>query len=360
MALRLDPGDDFVLNTHLQPSGKPETIEPSLGLYFTDEPATKFPMLLELQNDLALDIPPGAAHFVVNDEFAITADVDLLAIYPHAHYLGKELRASAALPDGSSQTLIFIPRWDLNWQAVFYYADPVFLPKGTVVSMQYVYDNSEANPANPFHPPQRVEGGNRTTDEMAHLWLQVLPRGTPAQQEEARRSLQESLARHDILGNPADFAAQYNLAAMLQARGEVQEALLHYQAAVRLRPRDAIANNSFGGALLAAGHPNEALQPLESAAQSQPNYAPAHYNLGNAFASLGRFPEAIREFGIVARLEPSDSMAEANWGAALAETGQLSAAREHLKRAVELDPKNALALENLQEVERHLSSTEKQ
>jgi len=360
MALRLDPGDDLVLNTHLQPSGKPETIEPSLGLYFTDEPATKFPMLLELQNDLALDIPPGATHFVVNDEFAITADVDLLAIYPHAHYLGKELRASAALPGGTSLTLILIPRWDLNWQAVFYYTDPVFLPKGTVVSMQYVYDNSEANPANPFHPPQRVEGGNRTTDEMAHLWLQVLPRGTPAQQEEARRSLQESLARHDILGNPADFAAQYNLAAMLQARGEVQEALLHYQAAVRLRPRDAIANNAFGGALLAAGHPNEALQPLESAAQSQPDYAPAHYNLGNTFASLGRFPAAIREFGIAARLDPSDSMAEANWGAALAETGQLSAAREHLKRAVELDPKNALALENLQEVERRLSSTEKQ
>jgi tetratricopeptide (TPR) repeat protein len=348
-----------VLNTHLQPSGKPETVEPSLGLYFTDDPATKFPMLLELQNDLALDIPPGAGHFVVNDEFRIAADVDLLAIYPHAHYLGKELRASAALPDGTSQTLIFIPRWDLNWQAVFYYADPVFLPKGTVVSMQYLYDNSEANPANPFHPPQRVEGGNRTTDEMAHLWLQVLPRGTPEQQGEARRSLQESLARHDIVRNPADFAAQYNLAAMLQARGEASEALPHYRAAVQLRPYDAIANNALGGVLLAMGNPAEALQALRSAAEAQPNYFPAHYNLGNAFASLGRLPEAIQEFGIAARLDPSDSMAQANWGAALAETGELSSAREHLKKAVELDPQNALALQNLREVEHRLSTTEK-
>ena len=317
-------------------------------------------MLLELENDLALDIPPGTAHFAVSDEFAITADVDLLAIYPHAHYLGKELRAAAALPDGTSKTLIFIPRWDLNWQAVFYYIEPVFLPKGTVVSMQYVYDNSEANPANPFHPPQRIKAGNRTTDEMAHLWLQVLPRGTPQQQEEARRMLQESLSRHDIARNPADFAAQYNLAAMLQARGEVSEALLHYRAAVRLQPGDAIANNALGGALLSTGHPGEALQPLQSAAQSQPDYFPAHYNLGNAFASLGRFPEAIREFGTAAHLAPSDSMAEANWGAALAETEDLSAAREHLKKALELDPKNALALENLQEVERRLSSAEKQ
>jgi len=359
MALRLDSGDDLVLNTHLQPSGKPETIEPSLGLYFTDEPATKFPMLLELQNDMALDIPPGTAQFAVHDEFTISADVDLLAIYPHAHYLGKELRASAALPDGSLQTLIFIPRWDLNWQAVFYYAEPVFLPKGTVVSMLYVYDNSEANPANPFHPPQRVQGGNRSTDEMAHLWLQVLPRGSPPQQEEARRSLQESLARHDVARNPADFAAQYNLAAMLQARAEVSEALPHYRAAVQLRPQDAVANNALGGVLLAMGNPAEALQPLQSAAQSQPNYFPAHYNLGNAFASLGRFSEATREFAIAARLDPSDSMAEANWGAALAETGDLSGAREHLERAVEIDSNNSVARENLREIQRRLASPEK-
>lgn len=359
MALRLDPGDDLVLNTHLQPSGKPETLEPSLGLYFTDRPATKFPILLELQNDLALDIPAGAAHFPVNDEFTITADVDLLAIYPHAHYLGKELRASASLPDGTSHTLISIPRWDLNWQAVFYYAEPVFLPKGTVVSMQYLYDNSEANPANPFHPPQRVQGGNRTRDEMAHLWLQVLPRGTAEQQEEARRSLQEALARHDIAQNPRDFAAQYNLAAMLQARGELSEALPHYRAAVQLRPQDAIANNALGGALLAMGNPSEALPPLESVTALEPGYFPAHYNLGNAYASLGRLPEAIREFEIAARLEPSDSMAEANWGAALAEAGELSAAAEHFKKAVQLDPRNAIARENLQEIERRLTSNEK-
>jgi tetratricopeptide (TPR) repeat protein len=296
----------------------------------------------------------------VNDEFTITADVDLLAIYPHAHYLGKELRASATFSDGTSRTLIFIPRWNLNWQAVFYYLEPVFLPRGTVVSMHYVYDNSEANPANPFHPPQRVEGGNRTTDEMAHLWLQVLPRGTPDEQEEARRSLQESLSRHDILRNAADFAAQYNLAAMLQVRGEVSEALLHYRAAVQLRPQDAIANNALGGALLAMGNPGEALHPLQSAALSQPSYFPAHYNLGNAFASLGRLPEAIHEFEIAARLDPSDSMAETNWGAALAETGELSAAREHLKRAVQLDSRNSLARQNLEEVERRLSATQSQ
>jgi tetratricopeptide (TPR) repeat protein len=359
MALRLEPGDDFVLNTHLQPSGKAELIEPSIGIYFTSQPATKFPMLLELQNDAALDIPAGAADFRVSDSFTVPVDVDLLAIYPHAHYLGKELRATAKLPDGTSHDLIFIPRWNLNWQAVFYYAEPVSLTKGSVVSMEYVYDNSEANPSNPFHPPQRVHGGNRTTDEMAHLWLQVLPRGTPAEQEDARRLIQEALSRHDIGRDPNDFAAQYNLAAMLQARGEIAEALEHYQAAVRLRPHDAIANNSLGGALLAAGRTAGAIAVLKIAVAAQPDYFPARYNLGNALASEGRFPESIQEFKAAVRLNPTDSMAQTNLGAALAETGELVSAKEHLQKAIQLDGQNILAQDDLREVESRLAEKKK-
>jgi len=356
MALRLDPGDDFVLNTHLQPSGKPEQIEPSLGLYFTKEPATKFPMLLELQNDLALDIAPGVSDFVVNDDFTLTADVNLLAIYPHAHYLGKELKATATRPDGLTQTLILIPRWDLNWQAVFYYEQPVFLPKGTTVSMRYVYDNSETNIANPFHPAQRIVGGNRTTDEMAHLWLQVLPRGTVEQQETALRSLQEAVARHDISRNPSDFAAQYNLGALLQARGDVEEALTHYRAAVSTKPQDPIANNAVGGILLGVGDATGALVPLRIAVREDPGYFPARYNLGNALAALEQFPEAVKEFREAVRLRPTDSMAEANLGGALAESGDLAEAAMHLEKALELDGKNTVAQENLAEVRRRLAS----
>ncbi len=359
MALRLDPGSDFVLNTHLQPSGKAESIEPSIGIYFTDKPATKFPVLLELQNDLALDIPPGDANFLVTDSFTMPVDVDLLAIYPHAHYLGKELAATATFPGGSTKTLINIPRWDLNWQAVFYYANQVRLPKGTVIQMRYIYDNSAANIANPNHPPQRVLGGNRTVDEMAHLWLQVLPHGDAVPDNEARMLLDEALWRHDVAGNPADFTAQYNLGAILQLRGQTAEALQHYQAAVDLRPTDAIANNALGGVLLSMGQTAQAVAPLESAIQSRPNYFAAYYNLGNAYATLGQFPQAISYFRKAVQLHPDDSMAEANLGAALAEVGDLATAKTHLERALKLDPKNQLALDDLQEVERRITSQPK-
>jgi len=359
MALRLDPGSDFVLNTHLQPSGKAESIEPSIGIYFTDKPARKFPVLLELQNDLALDIPPDVSDFLVTDSFTIPVDVDLLAIYPHAHYLGKELAATAAFPDGTTKTLISIPHWDLNWQAVFYYAEQVFLPKGTVINMRYVYDNSASNIANPNHPPQRVQGGNRTVDEMAHLWLQVLPHGDAIPLAEASLLLDEALWRHDVQRNPADFPAQYNLGAILQIRGQPTEALQHYQAAVALRPTDAIANNALGGDLLSLGHTEQALAPLETAIQSRPNYFAAYYNLGNAYATLGQFPQAISHFRKAVQLNPDDSMAQANLGAALAEVGELASAKSHLDLALKLDPKNQLAADDLQEVKRRLASQPK-
>ena len=356
MAFRLDPGDDLVLNMHLQPSGKRETIDPTIGLYFTDKPATQFPFLLELQNDAALDIPPGVADFEVNDELTLPTEVQLLAIYPHAHYLGKKLLATVTYPDGTSKPLIQISRWDLNWQAVYYYQGEVVLPAGTRVSMHYVYDNSVGNPANPFHPPQRVKGGNRTTDEMAHLWLQVLPHGSATPPEEARLKLQEAITRHDVARNPGDFSSQYNLAAVLQDMGNFEEALSHYQAAIRLRPSDAVANNGLGAILLAMGNPGEAATPLLRAIQAKPEYAAAHYNLGNAYASVGQFDSAAREFAAAVRLKPDDSMAEANLGAALAEIGNLEEAKRHLNRALQLNPQNSVAMDDLEEVKRRQAS----
>jgi hypothetical protein len=59
-AWRLDPTDKLVLNVHLRPSGKPEQVRPAVGLYFTNKPQTQFPLLVQLENDQALDIPAGA------------------------------------------------------------------------------------------------------------------------------------------------------------------------------------------------------------------------------------------------------------------------------------------------------------
>ena len=355
MALRLDKGTDLVLNTHLQPSGKPEVIQPSIGIYFTDKPATEHPMLLQLECDSQLDIPPGDDHFVVHDEFTLPLDVDLLAIYPHAHYLGKDLEATATLPDGTTETLIHIQHWDLNWQAVYRYDKPVPLPNGTKISMRYVYDNSDHNVANPNHPPKRVMGGNRSSDEMAHLWLQVLPKNLPGSNRDPRMVLQEALARHHVERDPADFEARYNLGAMLQEAGDVHGAETQYQAALQLRPGDAVVNNALGGVLLASGEVDEAVAHLNASLKARPDYFDAHYNLGHALAEQGNFSGAAEQFRTAVRENPQDADAESNLGSALAQLGELSEAKTHFERALQLNPNHSLARENLQLLEQMMA-----
>lgn len=349
MALRVDQGTDLILNMHLQPSGKPELVQPSIGLCFTNKPATLHPMLLQLENDAALDIPPGDKNFVVTDDFTLPDDVDLLAVHPHAHYLGKDLEATAKLPDGTPTSLIHIRKWGLNWQAVYRYEQPVFLPRGSVVSMRYMYDNSAGNVSNPNHPPARVVAGNRSSDEMAHLWLQVLPRGKDSGSD-PRRALQEALARHNVDKNPADFEAHYNLAAMLQARGETADTIQHYERAHELRPDNATASNSLGTAYVTAGNPDGAIQCFKDALRIRPDHFDAHYNLGTVLASKERFEEAAEHFRAAAGLHPDDADAEANLGSALAMTGHVAEAKSHLERALQIQPDHSLARENLEQL----------
>jgi tetratricopeptide (TPR) repeat protein/mono/diheme cytochrome c family protein len=356
MALRLDKGTDLVLNTHLQPSGKMEVIQPSIGLYFTPHAATKIPMLLQLENDLKLDIPAGQKDFLVTDEFTLPIDVELLAIYPHAHYLGKDMQAFAMLPDGTTETLIHIPHWNLNWQAVYRYAEPVRLPKGTKVSLRYVYDNSDENPLNPNHPPARVVGGNRSSDEMCHLWLQVLPVNFDPAQGDPRMVLQEALARHNVEKNPRDFEAHYNLAAMLQAKDKLDSAIQEYESAVRLRPDDPAGNNALGTAWVAAGHPEQGVGYFQVALKARPNYFDAHYNLGLALASQNDFEGASQQFDLALKLQPDDANAEANLGAAMAEMGRFPEAKAHFERALQIDPNQALAKENLEAVKKEMGA----
>ncbi len=343
MAWRLDPTDALVINMHMQPSGKPETIQASVGLYFTDTPPSRFPMLVQLEHDGAIDIPAGKADFLVSDDFTLPIDVDVLGVYPHAHYIGKDLQAYATLPDGTRQWLIWIKRWDLNWQAVYQYAKPVFLPKGTVVSMRYTYDNSATNPRNPNRPPKRVVSGDNSTDEMGHFWLQVLPR-TP---DDARIVLQEAVMRQRLRKYPADYSAHFNLGSVLQSTGKLDEAVEHYTAALAARPDSPTVLNSLGTAFQQANEVDAALAYYGRAVKLDPTYVDARYNLGNALLSLNRPAEAIEQLREVLRLRPNDANAYNSLGSAFVIQGNLAQAAPQYEQAIRLDPNNTDAHGNL-------------
>ena len=170
----LEKETDLVLQIHMQRTGKTELLQPSIGFYFTNKPPAKAALLIGLLSQL-IDIPPGEKNYVVERTFKLPVDVQVLGVMPHLHYLGKEVQGFATLPDGARKWLIFIKHWDFNWQGEFRYTKPVFLPKGSILTMRYTYDNSAENLRNPNHPPRRVTFGPQSTDEMGELWLQVLP-----------------------------------------------------------------------------------------------------------------------------------------------------------------------------------------
>jgi tetratricopeptide (TPR) repeat protein len=216
--------------------------------------------------------------------------------------------------------------------------------------MNFAYDNSDDNVRNPSDPPQRVVAGNRANDEMAHLWLQVLPESSEPQSGDPRILITEAMARHNLQKNPEDFEAHYNLAALLMRRGEVAAAIAHFAEANRIRPNEPTVNNAFGAALLAAGRTEESIPHLTAALNARPDYFDARYNLGNALASLGDFRGALAQFQSAVRINPEDANAEANLGSAFAETGDLKQARLHYERALRLNPNHELARENLQQL----------
>ncbi|HEX4748555.1 MAG TPA: tetratricopeptide repeat protein [Bryobacteraceae bacterium] len=334
MAWRLDPGNILILNTHLQPSGKLESVRPQIGLYFTDQAPTRFPLIVELENDDALDIPPRASRFPVADDLRMPEDVDVLAIYPHAHYLGKLLEAYATLPDGTRKWLIRIPDWDPNWQAVYRFQQPVFLPKGSIISMRYVYDNSAGNPRNPNHPPERVTAGNQATDEMSHLWLQILPRGTG----DRRRPLQEAVARHRLDKHPDDSAANLNLGAVLMSRLDMQGAVTALNKAVALDPKRPEAHDMLGSSLQSLGFTGEALQQFRLALAADPDYINARYDLAKGLAHERKFDQAAAEFQRVAQAFPQNARIQDEYGVLLAQCGRTSEAAKQFELALQIDP----------------------
>jgi tetratricopeptide (TPR) repeat protein len=290
----------------MQPSGKSETEQPSIALYFTDQRPKYFPYLLQLQDDDDLDIPAGVKDFVVKDDFKLPIDTQVLAVYPHAHYLGKLLEAYATLPDGQRKWLIRIPAWDPNWQAVYRYKEPLILPAGSVIWMRYHYDNSAANPRNPNSPPKRVEAGNLATDEMAHLWLQIMP----VSPQESRRVYAEAWAKHAIEKNPNNYAADVTLGSLALARFNALDAVTPLRHAVELNPKDAIAHNLYGTALFATGQNMEASLQFQEALQLKPDFPNARFNLAHALANSGKREEAIQNLKDILKDSPNDAAAQ--------------------------------------------------
>ncbi len=346
MPWRLGPGNDLILNTHLKPSGKSENIQAEIGLYFADSPPTQMPMLLELDRDDALDIPAGRSNFTVEDEMTLPVDVQVLGIYPHAHYLGKEMQCWAILPDGKKEWLIWIRNWDIDRQSVYSYKRPVLLTKGTVVHMRFTYDNSNMNPHNPHDPPVRVKAGNRSEDEMAHLWLQVLPANPQKEhQPDPRLLLEEMWMRSRLRKMPNDYISLYNLGTALAGEGKTSAAADIFRKILRAKPDDGRSWNALGTVTESMGDWKQAQEIYKKAAAIEPENCDARFNLARLDLRQDLPSEAETSFRALLGSCPDDPDVRNGLGLALLAREQYAPAQTEFLRALTLNPSGALALD---------------
>jgi Flp pilus assembly protein TadD len=391
MPWRLVRGTDFVLELHLIPGQVAIDVQPTVALFFADARSAATPLMFKM-GSTAIDIPAGSTDYAITDRYVLPADVDLLSLYPHAHFLGKDMQVSARLPDGTTRSLLHIRQWSFHWQQDYRLAAPLPLPRGTAIDMRFTYDNSDRNPANPHRPPVRVFAGQRSTDEMGNLLLQLVPRSAA----DRARLMRDAASRQTIANvgaaeglvkqHPESAENQIFLGSSYVDVGRVAEGMACLRRALQIDPRSARAHNEMGGALLAAGRSTDAVASFTRATTLAPNDARFHYNLGKAqnaagaiaeagtsfehalardpdlaeahdelgvwLFARGRLREALVHLQRAVDLAPDSAIAHSDLGGALAESGDYERALVHIRRALELDPEHAAAKANLARLRR--------
>jgi hypothetical protein len=163
-ATKLVAGSTLVFQMHYTTIGKPTTDRTRIGVIFAKEPPKTQLVNAALANG-ALHIPAGAADHRVDAEMTINQDVTLWSMLPHTHVRGKRWEYQAIYPDGRTETILSVPRYDFDWQTDYIYQQPLKLPKGTKVHASAWYDNSAANKSNP-DATKDVWWGDQTFEEM--------------------------------------------------------------------------------------------------------------------------------------------------------------------------------------------------
>ena len=200
LAWFLPKGSDLVLSTHFHPSGKSETEISTVGIHFAKRPPSKrfagvqLPALFGFFS--GIEIPAGEKAYTIADSFTLPVDVRGIGVGAHAHYLAKQMKMTATLPNGEKKTLLAINDWDFSWQDQYQFSRPVDLPRGTKLDVTISYDNSAENPRNPSSPPRRVTWGEGSTDEMGSMSLMLvatneadLPKLQSAYRDHVRNSM---------------------------------------------------------------------------------------------------------------------------------------------------------------------------
>ncbi len=172
-AKRLPAGATLIFQVHYTTNGKKRKDRSRVGMIFTDEPVEREVQTRGIYNRF-FEIPAGDDNYEVRAEYKLPESTEVLALFPHMHFRGKDWKYIAKFPDGREQVLLDVPRYDFNWQESYILKTPLYLPKGTTLQCVAHFDNSDANFANP-DPTKTVSWGEQTWEEMMIGYFDHIP-----------------------------------------------------------------------------------------------------------------------------------------------------------------------------------------
>ena len=166
-------GSNIVFQMHYTPSGKETKDRSMIGLKFAKGPVDKV-ITTTAAWDPNFVIPPNAENHEVKVVYPVDEDIEILSLMPHMHLRGKDYLYRAIYPDGRSEILLSVPRYDFGWQVYYYPKKAIRLPKGSKIEAVAHYDNSTKNPQNP-DPNKAVRFGEQTWEEMMNGFFDYVP-----------------------------------------------------------------------------------------------------------------------------------------------------------------------------------------
>ena len=172
---RVPKGSRLRFQIHYTPNGKATSDQLEFAMTFCKKPPEHEIKVIGVANP-GINIPAGAANHVEIARQKVPTDVELVAFMPHMHVRGKAFKYEVLFPDGRRETVLDVPRYDFNWQLRYKLAKPVPVPAGSTVIATAVFDNSEANRANP-DPTKNVQWGQQTDEEMMLGYLEYEVKG---------------------------------------------------------------------------------------------------------------------------------------------------------------------------------------
>jgi len=168
-ALRIRAGSILTFQMHYTAKGHDRMDRTSIGFRFAKQRPAEQIFSTAFFN-AQFEIPPGAKDVMVPASVAFNEPVRVYGLLPHTHLRGRRWQYTLMKPDGSSEVILDVPKYDFNWQTYYLYAKPLEIPAGARIVARAWYDNSEDNPDNP-DPSTRVRWGDQTWEEMQFTGL---------------------------------------------------------------------------------------------------------------------------------------------------------------------------------------------